>query len=306
MSNSTMNHPAMPAVSRRAIQRVPIRAAGFTLVELMVVATVMAVLMALSLAGMAVTRQRVRAEKTRNTIRKLHDIVVGHHESYLRRRVPFTASATDQRANALARLEAIRRLIACEMPDCWADVAVSPAAVMAALPSHLQTGPVLGYASSRPATVSPGTESAECLYLIVSRGGIEPDLMEQFRSDEIGDTDGNGAPEFLDAWGNPIGFVRWAPGFLGSVLQKPDAVNVHDPFDPQRVDPAGYALVPLIVSAGPDGQYGLSPLAGTAPSPGWLSAGSLASLVTTRPTFGTVDGTTAAADNLTNHDLVTK
>ncbi|MFN7811789.1 MAG: type II secretion system protein [Planctomycetia bacterium] len=273
---------------------------GFTLVELMVVGTVIAVLTTLSVAGLAATRQRVRADKPRNTIRKLHEIVVGHHESYLRRRVPFTASATNQRTNAAAKLEALRRLMVYEMPDCWADVPASPAAVMSALPGHLQTGPILGYAASRPASTSVALESAECLYLIVSRGGIEPDLMDQFRSDEIGDTDGNGAPEFLDGWGNPIHFIRWAPGFAGSLLQKSDAVNFHDPFDPQRNDAAGYALVPLILSAGPDEKVGITL------SSGWLSAASLASLVTTRPTFGTVDGTDDAGDNITNHDLVTK
>ena len=275
---------------------------GFTLVELMVVATVIAILATLSAAGLAATRQRVRAEKTRNTIRKLHEIIVGHHESYLRRRVPFTASATDHRANGAAKLEAVRRLMVYEMPDCWADVAASATAVTDTLPAYLQTGPVLGYPGSRPVSIAPALEGAECLYMIVSRGGIEPDLMEQFRSDEIGDTNGNGAPEFLDGWGNPIGFIRWAPGFAGSVLQKPDAVNFHDPFDPQRNDVAGYALVPLIVSAGPDGLVGINL------STGWLSATNLASLVTISPqfTFGTVDGSTASLDNITNHDLFTK
>jgi prepilin-type N-terminal cleavage/methylation domain-containing protein len=276
---------------------------GFTLVELMVVATVIAILATLSAAGLAATRQRVRAEKTRNTIRKLHEIIVGHHESYLRRRVPFTASATDHRANGAAKLEAVRRLMVYEMPDCWADVAASATAVTDTLPAYLQTGPVLGYPGSRPVSIAPALEGAECLYMIVSRGGIEPDLMEQFRSDEIGDTNGNGAPEFLDGWGNPIGFIRWAPGFAGSVLQKPDAVNFHDPFDPQRNDVAGYALVPLIVSAGPDGLVGINL------STGWLSAPSLDRLVTSplpRSTFGVAVGSEDWKDNITNHDLVTK
>ena len=276
---------------------------GFTLVELMVVATVIAILATLSAAGLAATRQRVRADKTRNTIRKLHEIIVGHHESYLRRRVPFIASATDHRANGLAKLEAVRRLMVYEMPDCWADVAASTAAVSSLAP-YLQTGPVLGYPGSRPASIAPALEGAECLYMIVSRGGIEPDLMEQFRSDEIGDTNGNGAPEFLDGWGNPIGFIRWAPGFAGSALQKPDAVNFHDPFDPQRNDVPGYALVPLIVSAGPDGLVGINL------STGWLSAPSLAHLVTAPLpfyTFGVADSSSEDwKDNITNHDLVTK
>lgn len=304
MGTKAMYHSRSDArvgASRDAAARPPLvlGRAGFTLVELMVVGVVMAVLVTLSVAGLAATRQRVRAEKTRNTIRKLHEIVVGQHEAYLRRRVPFTVSATSERANSLAKLDAIRRLIVYEMPDCWADVAASPAAV-SSLAAYLQTGPVLGYAGSRPASVTVALGGAECLYMIVSRGGIEPDLMDQFRSDEIGDTDGNGAPEFLDGWGNPIAFIRWAPGFAGSVLQKADPTNFHDPFDPQRNDPPGFALVPLIISAGPDGQVGINL------STGWLSAANLQSLVNLRSTFGTVDGTEDSKDNITNHDLVTK
>ena len=34
-----------------------------------------------------------------------------------------------------------------------------------------------------------------------------------FHESNIGDTDGDGAPEFLDGWGHPINFLRWAPGF---------------------------------------------------------------------------------------------
>ena len=47
--------------------------------------------------------------------------------------------------------------------------------------------------------------------MIVSMGS--PEAMEQFSQSEIGDTDHNGYPEFLDGWGKPIFFLRWAPGF---------------------------------------------------------------------------------------------
>ena len=46
--------------------------------------------------------------------------------------------------------------------------------------------------------------------MIVSPGS--PEAMEQFNPSEIGDTDQNGLPEFLDGWGRPIRFLRWAPG----------------------------------------------------------------------------------------------
>jgi hypothetical protein len=147
-----------------------------------------------------------------------------------------------------------------------------------------------------PAAIPPvqrGLQQAECLYLIVAMAG-GPDAMRQFRSAEIGDTNANGLPEFLDGWGRPICFLRWAPGFNDSDLQlnvvtqadldsttpgnesaawtfnsvltarQQAAEEDHDPFDPRRVSmgrpsdspfiPRGWRLMPLIYSAGSDGE----------------------------------------------------
>ncbi|MEM1305264.1 MAG: hypothetical protein AAGG46_10225, partial [Planctomycetota bacterium] len=110
-----------------------------------------------------------------------------------------------------------------------------------------------------------------------------------------GDTDGDGAPEFLDGWGNPIQFLRWAPGFQSPAqLSQPRLVEVfndsgaaavdtaivedRDPFDlfyadnfaadrisggvvvddgsPERAA-RGFRLLPLIYSAGRDEDLGI-------------------------------------------------
>ena len=280
---------------------------GFTLVELLVTTVIIMTLSMLFLSGMAVARKRVRIDATRNTIRKIHEIVMPQYESYLRRRVPLPAGLTSSVVMARERLQRLRMLALYEMPDSWGNVLDGPAAGTALLTgsnAFLVTGPVLAYAATKAAlgapVVSGSNGSAECLYMIASRGPGEPDVMGQFRTDEIGDTDKNGAPEFIDAWGRPIGFIRWAAGFsAASPVQKADAANYHDPMDPMRVDTNGYALIPLIVSAGPDGLPGLT-FSGTA---GWPSPASLPSVVNA---FGTPDGTGAHLDNVTNHDLVKK
>ena len=41
----------------------------------------------------------------------------------------------------------------------------------------------------------------------------DPEAREQFNESEIGDVDEDGCPEFIDGWGRPIMFLRWAPGF---------------------------------------------------------------------------------------------
>jgi hypothetical protein len=129
--------------------------------------------------------------------------------------------------------------------------------------------------------------------IIASMQDISGNAIDFLHEGEIGDTDGDGLPEILDAWGNPIAFIRWAPGFLEhpgkdftfgtaddipsySNLQVADPAGSPDPFDPLKIDkrpnpptwpavkidPAGtgtaeyqfnFALYPLIFSAGPDG-----------------------------------------------------
>jgi len=99
----------------------------------------------------------------------------------------------------------------------------------------------------------PNYASAECLYMIIAS---DPEAREQFQPNEIGDVDGDDAPEFVDAWGTPINFLRWAPA-IRTDMQTGDYENDHDPFDPRRVDPTAYRMVPYIFSAGPDRSYGL-------------------------------------------------
>lgn len=276
---------------------------GFSLVELMTVITIVAILAGLSLSGLAAARLRARIDKTKMTIQKLHEIVMPQYEAYLRRRVPLTGAPTSRQQLAQDNLQWIRRLMVRELPDTWSDIPPNPAAV-AALPVGYRTGPVYAYAAARSAGPSSANEAAECLYLIASRGRGDPEAMEQFRVEEIGDVDADGAPEFLDAWQRPITFMRWAPGLGGSIVQKADPVAYHDPFDPQRVDSAGFALVPLIVSSGPDGVLGLN----ASPTSGWSPAASLLSIVglMTPAPGSTIGSGVDASDNITNHDLVSK
>lgn len=120
-------------------------------------------------------------------------------------------------------------------------------------------------------------QSAECLYLIVaSLRNSQSSGLDFFKPSEIGDLDGDGVPEILDGWGRPISFLRWAPGFASElqpdihflIAQGPTQTPDYDPdhLDPLKVDPRWadtsapfkpFLLVPLIYSAGPDGEYGI-------------------------------------------------
>tara|TARA_Y100001960_G_scaffold274709_1_gene303822 strand:- start:108 stop:668 length:561 start_codon:yes stop_codon:yes gene_type:complete len=103
--------------------------------------------------------------------------------------------------------------------------------------------------------------------------------LDFFREHEKGDIDGDGMPEILDGWGQPIDFIRWAPGFVGvaaSTIQFGDrsleidndsGTGNGDSFDPLKVDPRWrdtkplndpFSLFPLVYSSGSDGRAGIA------------------------------------------------
>jgi len=221
-----------------------------------------------------------------------------------------------QRGQILADLQLLgrRELMKLEMPDRWSDV------LLAAVPNSDPLGEVNQAFNATPPAYSPfilqnrpalsnvylrrlesaaqmnndGTilrqhQGAECLYMIIMLATGDGEARTLFSQQDIGDVDGDGAPEFLDGWKQPIEFLRWPAGFV-SDLQPVDAMGNrnpdadHDPFDPFRRDQRGatqplytvypppadffiktlrlrnnsqgisaYRLLPLIYSAGPDG-----------------------------------------------------
>ncbi|MCA9192230.1 MAG: prepilin-type N-terminal cleavage/methylation domain-containing protein [Planctomycetales bacterium] len=113
-------------------------------------------------------------------------------------------------------------------------------------------------------------EQAELLYAIVATSNIAGgSALEAFRPSEIGDLDSDGYPEFLDAWGEPIRWLRWPAGFASSLNQSyayaatPGAAPAApDALDPMRTDyrwrttgTKPWLVVPLIISAGPDQSF---------------------------------------------------
>ncbi|MEM9353602.1 MAG: prepilin-type N-terminal cleavage/methylation domain-containing protein [Planctomycetota bacterium] len=91
-------------------------------------------------------------------------------------------------------------------------------------------------------------QGAECLYLIIMNGTGDGEARSLFGQRDIGDTDGDGALEFLDGWGRPIRYIRWPAGFFPSELMSIDLDlgpppvitgdfdTDHDPFDYFRRD----------------------------------------------------------------------
>jgi hypothetical protein len=189
-------------------------------------------------------------------------------------------------------------MILMEVPDRWSDIMLAPADAPAprypiyldvsqsrdgrtplasvylrryqALLAQINQGP----ASERTEKLQALTDNqgAECLYLIITLATADGEARSLFGESTIGDTDGDGALEFLDGWDRPINFLRWAPGFDSEIqINAYDfdpsaptnaawlsaADNDHDPFDLFRVERAAFRLVPLIFSGGRDETFGV-------------------------------------------------
>lgn len=244
---------------------------AFTLTELLVSIAIISILASLSFSGIMASRRRAREVKTETTIRKIHEVIMPHFERFLHRGSipqinPATLTfATDTPSivrDKFSSLISKRRIQALEMPDSWVDVAPTIDDLDPDNSRHTAISQRLR--TMCPAGVSGGSfdsslADAECLWAMVMRGGFaDPGIISHFRADEFGDRNKNGAREFLDGWGNPVRFLRWAPAFVSRYQPQPAWASAdtrsHDVFDMAAIDPLALnTLFPLVFSAGADG-----------------------------------------------------
>lgn len=229
--------------------------ASFTMVELLVVTIVIGLLASMIMFaahGAMVAAQKAR---TRAQIARLDVIISDLWQRYETRRLPYLGYSKEPRDVAMFRVEAIRELMRTELPDRITDVLDPPAFDRRSSLSRAYLRRV-----SKVSNWTINYQGAECLYMIVSmtHDGLRSPL-EFFNENEVGDVDNDKMPEFLDAWGKPIEFLRWAPGFE-SPRQPRDTDSsgkyvFPDAFDRLGSFPNNYMLQPLIFSAGPDGKH---------------------------------------------------
>jgi hypothetical protein len=217
-----------------------------------------------------------------------------------------TTAARKGQMLAEARLYALRELMLMEMPDRWSDILLNDTATATPLyPVYLDVPDMssmflppgmtakagrtqvctnylrqlgihmqrVNSSSDQPKALEAllANQGAECLYLFITVACGDGEARAQFAENGIGDTDGDGAQEFLDGWGHPIAFMRWVPGFESQIQinankltanneQKSllsEATKDHDPFDVYRVEQLAFRLVPLVTSSGRNETLGL-------------------------------------------------
>ena len=287
---------------------------SFTLVELLVVMVIIAILAGMTMVALAGAQRDAEISRTRATIRKINEILLGKWEEFSVRALPIELPAILMRPDiqtgvlpvsgqevARMRLVALRDLMRMEMPDRITDIQYTPTRLylegiigaramyplgalpypslwssyrekfFRPLPPPPSSGPVaLGL--FRP-NFNVENSNAELLYFIVassSNNGIGG--LEAFHATEIGDSDGDGYPEFVDAWQRPIKWLRWPAGADWSEIMADarllenrggDAMDVtkadwrflNDSSIPPVFVDNPFTLQPLVLSAGPDGAF---------------------------------------------------
>lgn len=308
-----------------------LRTRGFTLVELLVVVLILGILFAISASAMANLEANSRVERTKTIIARLDQLIMEKYEGYKTRaiplRIPPGVTAEDA---ARIRLYAIRELMRMELPDRPTDLADGPQNIPVSVPGGPLKVPMPAAWKAMNRKMPSGWTSAtaqshagaECLYAIVSTIRVgDARAIDFLSAREIGDADGDGALEIWDAWGNPIQFLRWAPGFTQEnnalTMQTKDSKVAPDPFDPLKVDPRlrdsdttndTFALKPLIFSGGRDRKFDIDIRGNVsyatggmyAPSdPFFLDSSDPVYVGTPKDSDG--DGYSSYADNITNH-----
>jgi type II secretory pathway pseudopilin PulG len=308
---------------------------AFTLVELLVVGVIIVILASLTLFAMSMVAHSTRETKTRATILKLDTAMRQIFESYedqfnaIKNRIANDYPHLDKETQQKLAAHYIRDLMRMEMPQNWVEVYEEPLEIEIDNKKYkIEKSPLLDYYQSTTATAkNPG--SAALLFLIIHN--LNPEALEAFHDSEVTDTDGDGLLEFVDAWGRPIQFLRWAPAFPGSDIQQnvlamsgvknisqtdwqtptgklleamETATRNHpDPQD-ERLFPLeeplttiGWFLYPLIYSAGPDGKYGIDDGNNRPPTPGKKEG----ILDPFEFPFGMPNNGTSHLDNIHNH-----
>jgi type II secretory pathway pseudopilin PulG len=282
-------------------------ALGFTVVELLVSLAVISVLVGMTLVALSGAQKDAEVARTRATIRKISGILEDRISDYAYRQVaiPINSNLATPFDVAQVRLIALRDLLRTELPDRATDIAARPTTLMMCtqdatsplvniriadsttsyteLRRYFGLGPWFpnsAYSPSTPDRIPPRNgkpatiDNPELLYAIVSttfsngQGGLE-----SFLPSEIADTDSDGWPEFIDAWGSPIWWLRWPYGARSwsfrlkntlalwvdgdeTSLDSLDVMRVdwrhRDPLFPNPAFPSCFDMPPLVISAGPD------------------------------------------------------
>ncbi len=305
------------------------RPLGFTLIELLVVIGIIGFLIAISGIVIGNMIGSAKEKATKATIVKIHELIMERRRGFdivlkSNAQVYNRIKGQPQEVQIAFKKLAMRQSLPSRAADYNAySLPTTP-------PTKIVDAAAPPWAVST--TADDPTTSSELLYFALTQGAAlfqASDAADQFSSSEVMDTDGDGNMEFVDAWGNPLRFYLYPtrlfrPGgwdSTNSVLSPLDQTLITtmfpslakyelsvDPDDPNGLLSNQFAQstyesqfhtpltyqIPLVVSAGPDGELGLHESSDTA------NFGHLAQPITSS---GAIDYD-VLFDNITNYQNV--
>jgi prepilin-type N-terminal cleavage/methylation domain-containing protein len=236
--------------------------AGFTLIELLVVVAIISALAALTAAATVGVISAQKQSNTELTIQTLmgqleqqwQAVIAQANQETIPPNVILMAGGDERRARVIwikLRLKQEFPMNFTEALAPWKtalDVPVRQNPYIGPQDLPAKTSYARALATLTGSTHSPTTESAAMLLLALQQGrkGTTTFGVDNLAgSGAVADTDNDGVPELVDAWGTPLVFYRWPFGspLGGSELNQsnPDKTGVNSRFqDP--VDPHGLLL----------------------------------------------------------------
>jgi prepilin-type N-terminal cleavage/methylation domain-containing protein len=204
-----MSHPSPSSrPGRRRSQRGRARR-GFSLIEMLVVIGLIAFLSAAIVAVIPRVANASKTAATRATIKKVDEMLndrINGFRRWIQKQDQIAGSGAPSYVGPgilaavgnnipVAKVIAVKQLFQQNFPQTYSE-----------LPQTIQN------ANPRGASHVAVTDSAECLYLILTKGALfdtEPPSASDLKAIETADTDNDGIPEIVDAWGQPLRFYRW-------------------------------------------------------------------------------------------------
>ncbi|MBA4031140.1 MAG: hypothetical protein C0478_09670 [Planctomyces sp.] len=197
---------------------------GFTVIELLVVIGIILLLISLFAVTFGNTILTARERATQGTILKIDGLLQQRIESFHRavdkvleqgtnnqryfRQVKADLGISNQNTSSYVPAMKVltRKMLFKQVFPQSFDISEMPT-----------THPLLTSSAYIVANHKKETESAACLYYALTQAqvfGMAPVSSDNFSSNEVRDTDGDGHLEFIDAWGEPLRFYRWPTGLI--------------------------------------------------------------------------------------------
>lgn len=236
--------------------------AGFTMLELLIVIGILGFITATLIVVLGNTGTEARIESTRTTIRILDSLIQERIEAFN------DLDLKSQASLLKAQYDAAGNSSPSTLPRNLAEILVKKHRFRSAFPQRVRDlqgfdGPSGDAADDSPLDVSgidfsdPAATSSELMYAALTNGaafGLPNAILDEINPRHIGDSDDDGAMEFLDDWGNPLHFYIWPTRLFrqdGSTLNLTAANVLIDGLPAASTDPTN------LLNQDPQDQLGL-------------------------------------------------